>query len=95
MTFIIEKLNAVSEVPNAKKPVTYLPTKLDAAACLDVLDRIGLNTPVEIAAATGEPLDIKDIDKALAATTLGVSDRMRFKAALTACGLLSAGRRHI
>jgi hypothetical protein len=91
MTFTIDRLRAVSDAP--KRPVNYLPTKLDAAACIDVLDRI--NVPTEIAAATGQPLDIKDLDKALAKTSLNVSDRMRFKAALTAHGLLSAGRRCI
>jgi hypothetical protein len=89
MTFTIDRLHAVSDTP--KRPVNYLPTKLDAAACLDVLDRISV--PTEIAAATGQPLDIKEIDAALAKTSLNLSDRMRFKTALTAHGLLSAGRK--
>jgi hypothetical protein len=89
MTFTIDRLHAVSDTP--KRPVTYLPTKLDAAACLDVLDRINVLT--EIAAATGEYLDIKDVDKALAKTSLNTSERMRLKTALTAHGLLSAGRK--
>ena len=87
MSFIIDRLNAVAEDSTAKRPVTFLPSRLDASACIDVLDRLAV--PTQIAAATGEPLDVKEIDKALSATTLSVSDKIRFKTALTANGLLS------
>jgi hypothetical protein len=85
MTFILDRLHAATEAP--KRPVTFLPARLDASACVDILDRI--HVPVQIAAATGQPLDIRDVDKALSATPLSVSDRIRFKQALTASGLLS------
>jgi hypothetical protein len=85
MPFIIDRLHAATEAP--KRPVTFLPPRLDASACADILDRI--QVPLQIAAATGQPLDVKDVDKALSATPLSVSDRIRFKQALTANGLLS------
>ena len=89
MTFIIDRLHAVAEAP--KKPVIALPARLDASACVDTLEHLGVS--VQIAASTGEPLDVKDVDKALSATSLSVSEKMRFKQALTAHGLLPRGRR--
>jgi hypothetical protein len=87
VTFILDRLHAATEAP--KRPVTYLPPRLDASACVDILHR--LNVPTQIAAATGLPLDVKEIDKALSATTLSVSDKIRFKLALESNRLLSRG----
>jgi hypothetical protein len=79
---------AATEQP--KRPVTSLPNRLTITACLDVLDRV--NVPVEISASTGEHLDIREVDKALASTSLSIGDRIRFKEALTSYGLLSRGK---
>ena len=87
---IIDKLNAVAETTDAKR-VTSLPARLDASATLDVLAAMG--SPHAVAAATETHMDIKDVDVALAATSLSTEDRMRFKAALVEHGWLSAGRR--
>jgi hypothetical protein len=86
---IIDRLNAVAETTDAKR-VRSLPARLDSAACLDVLNSIG--APYQVAAATGQKMDIKDIDAALEKTELSTSDRMNFKAACVRHGILSRGR---
>jgi hypothetical protein len=86
---IISTLHAVAETTDAKR-VRSLPARLDAAACLDVLAAIG--SPHAVAAAIGEHMTIKDIDAALAETSLGTEDRMRFKYALVQHGILARGK---
>jgi hypothetical protein len=86
---IIDKLNAATE--EFKKPVTFLPNQLTAAACIDVLDR--MHIPTAIAASTGEALDIADVDAGLAKTSLSISDKIRLKQALTSFGLLPRGKK--
>jgi hypothetical protein len=86
----ISRLHAVAETTDAKR-VRSLPARLDSAACLDVLAAIG--SPHQVAAATGQHMEIKDIDAALAETSLGMEDRMRFKYALVQHGILARGRK--
>jgi hypothetical protein len=76
---IIDRLNAVAETTTAKR-VTSLPNRLDSAACMGVLEKIG--APYQVAASTGQQMDIKDVDAALAETELDTADKMRFKAAM-------------
>ena len=86
----ITKIHAVADTVDASR-VRSLPARLDAEATISVLNSIG--APIEIAASTGQYLDINDVDAALAKTTLSIDDRMRFKSALTAHGFLPRGRK--
>jgi hypothetical protein len=86
----IDRLHAVADETNAKR-VKVLPARLDSASCMGVLEKIG--APYQVAASTGQYLDIKDVDAALALTDLSLDDKFRLKTALTHHGYLSAGRR--
>jgi hypothetical protein len=86
----------------ARRPLTFIPPRLDAGALADVLDRLDLPLPpaVKTLAASGTPLgetghsiSVADLDKRLAATSLTTSDKIKLKAALSHEGLLPAGRR--
>jgi hypothetical protein len=86
---IIDKLHAVAETTDAKR-VRSLPARLTLAACLDVLTSI--NAPHEVAAATGQHMDIADVDAALANTELSTDDKIRLKYSLVQHGVLARGR---
>ena len=87
---IIDRLNAVAETTDAKR-VRSLPSRLTLAACLDVLTSI--NAPHQVAAATGQHMDVKDIDAALAKTALSTDDKIRLKYSLVQHGILARGRK--
>ncbi len=90
-----DRINAV-----AKRPLTFIPAKLDASALADVLERLDpkLALPTQVramAAVSGEPfgksghrISIKELDRALAATNLTVEGKIRVKLACTAQCLL-------
>jgi hypothetical protein len=75
------------------RPLTSLPNRLDAEACLSVLQRLAPEWTPDSIMASQETLDIARIDSALAYTELNTSDRFRFKQALTRHGLISRGKR--
>ena len=83
-------IHAVAETTDATR-VKVLPSRLDSASCMGVLEKIG--APYQVAASTGQYMDIKDVDAALAQTGLSLDDKMRFKTALVHHGYISAGRR--
>src|ERR1700722_5665622 len=87
---VIDRLHAVAETTDAKR-VKVLPARLDSAACMGVLEKIG--APYQVAASTGQHMSIKDVDAALAETDLSTDDKLRLKTALVHHGWLSAGRR--
>jgi hypothetical protein len=81
----------------AKRPLTFIPARLDAVALADVLDRLDLPLPKEVQAlrALGEPygrsghqISIRELDKALSATTLKTEEKIKLKLALASQGLL-------
>jgi hypothetical protein len=77
-------------IPPRNRPVTYLPTNLTAAACLQVLKRIDPDVQTESIAAARATIDVHQLDDALETSTeLSLSDRFRFKAALGAAGIIS------
>jgi hypothetical protein len=79
--------------PPPTKALTYLPTKLDASACLAVLAQIDPEVKTESISAARGTLSVERVDSALEYTSLGISDRMRFKAALSDHGIISSGRK--
>jgi hypothetical protein len=86
--------NTARLIPPRNRAVTYLPTKLDAAACLAVLKRIDPDVKTDSIAAARETIDVHQLDDALETSTqLSISDRFRFKAALSEHGILSLGKR--
>jgi hypothetical protein len=95
MTTTIDKLHAVG-----REPVNFLPSRLDANAIDDVLERLdpGLALPGAVKAlaasemplgATGHKINLAALDKALSQTSLTSSERIRFKLALAAERLLA------
>jgi hypothetical protein len=77
-----------------RKPLTFLPTKLDAAACLEVLARLDHEVDTTSIEAARQTITVDQLDDALAyeGNTLTISDRFRLKQALTEHGILSVGR---
>ena len=95
----IDKLTAVAPSSDAiaPKPFKRMPTNLNASAIVDVLRSLNLQVPTSLtaAAAKGESLRasghrfaVKEIDAALTAANVPISDRFRFKNALDRNGLL-------
>jgi hypothetical protein len=87
-----DHINAV-----AKRPLTFIPPRLTPQALADTLDRLDLPLPPAVKAlaasdtpygSTGHMISIAELDKALAATSLTTSDKMKFKLALGQNGLL-------
>jgi hypothetical protein len=85
----ITKIHAVADTVDASR-VRSLPARLDAEATISVLNSIG--APVEIAASTGQYLDINDVDAALAKTKLSIDDKIRLKYSLVQHGFIPRGR---
>jgi hypothetical protein len=75
------------------RPLTYLPNKLDAAACLEIIERIDPEMTAAGITASREQIDIDRIDSALEYTELSIADKIRFKYALERNGLLARGKR--
>jgi hypothetical protein len=70
-----------------------LPAKLTAEACVDILVKYDPDFTAESIAASKGGLDLGRIDSMLEVTELSTSDRIRFKRALEAHGLLARGPR--
>jgi hypothetical protein len=87
MSHTIDRLHADRE--QTRKPVTSLPTRLDAKACFVVLEQLGLGAASAVAAANKLHIDIKDVDAALSASALSISDRIRLKEAMSHNGLIA------
>jgi hypothetical protein len=90
MTHTIARMTA-NRQPDDIKPLASLPARLDAKACFVVLEQLGLGAASAVAAGNKMHLDIKDVDAALSASSLSISDRMRFKESLSANGLIARG----
>jgi hypothetical protein len=96
---MIDKLTAVVAPIDtvAAKPFKSMPTNLNASAIVDVLRSLKLQVPTSLtaAAAKGEALrasghrfTVKEVDAALTAADVPISDRFRLKAALDRNGIL-------
>jgi hypothetical protein len=95
---MIDKMNAVA--PNetvTPRPFSHMPMSLHANAIVGVLRSLNLQVPTSLtaAAAKGEALrtsghrfPVKEVDAALTAANVPISDRFRFKAALDRNGIL-------
>jgi len=81
----------VKKPPTA--PLRHLPNKMDAQACLDLLERIHPEWTAESIKAAGKQLDVSEIDDCLSYTSLGTLDTMTFKTALMEHGIISRGKR--
>jgi hypothetical protein len=79
--------------PRPTRPLTSLPSRLTAEACLEIIARIDPEHTAAGIAASREKVDVDQIDSALEYTELSISDRFRFKQALAQLGIMSAGRR--
>jgi hypothetical protein len=73
--------------PRTRGLLTYLPTKLDAAG-LEIIERIDPEASAESISAARQSVNVDRIDSALEYTGLSISDRIRFKTALSAHGIL-------
>jgi hypothetical protein len=97
-TGMIDRMNAVA--PNetaAADVISRVPTNLNASAIVCVLRNLNLQVPTSltVAAAKGESLrasghryTVKELDAALTAANVPISDRFRFKRVLERNGLL-------
>ena len=74
-------------------PLRNLPNRLDAAACLALLDRIHPDWTAANITAAGKHLDVGEIDHALEYTALSLEDKIAFKAALAEHGIIARGKR--
>jgi hypothetical protein len=92
MTAVVAPSDAV-----AAKPFKNVPTNLNPSAVVDVLRSLKLQVPTSLTAAaakgeslraTGHKFTIKEVDAALTAANVPISDRFRLKAALDRNGLL-------
>jgi hypothetical protein len=79
--------------PRPTRPVTHLPNRLDAEACLGILAAAHPDWTVESLKAAGKKLDIDEVDSVLEYTSLSLADRMVLKAALSQFGIIARGKR--
>jgi hypothetical protein len=75
------------------RPLTYLPARLDAEACLKVLELIDPEAKTSDIAAARKSVNVASLDSALEYTSLSISDKFRLKAALSEHGILAVGRK--
>jgi hypothetical protein len=75
------------------RPLKNLPTRLDLAACLQIIERIDPDQTANGITAAGKHIDIDRLDNCLEYTDLDIESKMTLKAAMTECGLLPRGRR--
>jgi hypothetical protein len=73
------------------RPLTYLPHRLDSAACLAILEKYSPDWTAASLSAAGNKLDVSEVDNFLEYTALSVEDRMVFKAALAEHGIIARG----
>ncbi len=76
-----------------RSPLTHLPNRLDAAACLALLDRMHPDWTAASITAAGKHLDVDEIDDCLEYTALSIENKMVFKAALSENGIIARGKR--
>jgi hypothetical protein len=74
-------------------PLRNLPNRLDAQACLALLERIHYEWTAASIAAAGKQLDVGEIDSCLEHTALSLEDKIVFKAALAEHGIIARGKR--
>jgi hypothetical protein len=74
------------------RPLKFIPARLDAAACLQVLSKI-LATKLDTIEAAAAEVTLADVDAGLAKTELSLESRMAFKHALGQHQIIPAGRR--
>jgi hypothetical protein len=85
-TGTIEKLHAA---PDAQaRPFRGIPASLPLTSIEPLLASLGLGAQVKIAAAAKQPLALADVDKALTANGVSVTDRIRLKRVLERAGIL-------
>jgi len=75
------------------RPMTSLPARLDAEACLKVLEQIHPDFRTESISAARESVDILSLDSALEYTELSIESRMKLKFALVQHRVLARGRK--
>src|ERR1700684_2814340 len=79
----------MTDVTN-NRPLRSLPARPDPATCLQILASIAPSAAkTETLEAAAETLTIENLDVALAKTALGTDERMRYKFALAAAGIIS------
>lgn len=95
---MIDKMNSVA--PNetiAVRPFSHMPTDLNPNAIVGVLRSLQLQVPTSLTAAaakgkslraSGHRFTVKEVDAALTAANVPLSDRFRLKAALDRNGIL-------
>jgi hypothetical protein len=101
MPAIIEKLRADTggAYNRPLRPLRALAARLTASAVIQTLDALGVQVPYQIRAAGSSlsredllagsfTVTVAEIDRALAASGLGISDRLRFKYSLENMGVL-------
>lgn len=69
-------------------PFRGIPTKLDAKAVGDTMHRLGLAPQIKSAVSAGKHVSVDDVNKALTANGVSVSERMRFKDRLGQLGII-------
>jgi hypothetical protein len=74
-------------------PLKHLPNRLDAQACLALLERISHEWTAAGITAAGKQLDVAEADSCLEYTALSLEDKIVFKAALSEHGLITRGKR--
>ena len=92
---VIDKLHAIAATDPA--PLRYVPTNLDPRTLVGVLQRLNLVVPAKLSAAafggqppsaSGHRFTIKEVDAALVNANVGISDRIRLKAAMGHSGIM-------
>jgi|SRR5450631_1802761 hypothetical protein len=98
-TFKLDKISAAvisgrNGPPRQLAALTHLPNKMDAAACIKILDTLQEDwTPENVTSirASGKQLDVADVDAGLERKNLSLEDRMILKAALAEYGFIARG----
>jgi hypothetical protein len=82
-----------TNTPHQTKPISHLPARLDLAACLRLLEQGDCDLTASGITAGQQFVTLEHVDDVLETSSLGIDDKMRFKHALAAHGIIMAGKR--
>jgi hypothetical protein len=75
------------------KPLTYLPARLDRETCVKLLAQADCFLTEDGIRAGKQLVTLDSVDDVLELSSLGIDDKIRFKQALAAHGIIASGKR--
>jgi len=87
------KIGADQDTFHTAKPLNHLPAKLDLDTCIGLLARADCFLTEDGIKAGKQLVTLDSVDDVLELSSLSIDDKIRFKHALAAHGIIMAGKR--